>query len=89
MTVCSTANAAAGVTRIPPAQVGRLFLPFQRLGAERAQHRDGHGLGLAIVRAIADAHGASLTATARQEGGLDVAVIFPPAGLIDHSGRTS
>jgi signal transduction histidine kinase len=37
----------------------------------------GHGLGLAIVRAIAGAHGATLTAAARPEGGLDVAVSFP------------
>jgi signal transduction histidine kinase len=62
---------------VPPGEVGRLFLPFQRLDAERARHRDGHGLGLAIVRAIADAHGASLSATARLDGGLDVAVTFP------------
>jgi K+-sensing histidine kinase KdpD len=38
---------------------------------------DGHGLGLAIVRAIAGAHGATLAATARTEGGLDVVVSFP------------
>jgi signal transduction histidine kinase len=53
------------------------------MGAERASRQAGHGLGLglAIVRAIADAHGASLTATARPGGGLEVAVIFPQAGL--------
>ena len=64
---------------VPPAEVGRLFLPFQRVDAERARHRAGHGLGLglAIVCAIADAHGASLTATARETGGLDITVIFP------------
>jgi signal transduction histidine kinase len=66
---------------IPPAELNRLFLPFQRLGAERASRQAGHGLGLAIVRAISDAHGASLTATARPDGGLEVAVIFPQAGL--------
>lgn len=62
---------------IPPADLSRLFLPFQRMGAERASLDAGHGLGLAIVRAIADAHGASLTATARQGGGLDITVTFP------------
>ena len=62
---------------VPPMEVGRLFLPFQRVDGERAHHRVGHGLGLAIVRAIADAHGASLTATARETGGLDITVIFP------------
>ena len=55
----------------------RLFQPFQRLGSDRTQHTGGHGLGLAIVRAIAGAHSAILTATARPEGGLDIEVSFP------------
>ena len=58
-------------------EVDRLFQPFQRLGSERIRHAGGRGLGLAIVRAIADAHGATLTARARPEGGLDVEVSFP------------
>ena len=62
---------------IPPGQVDRLFQPFQRLGTERVSHTLGNGLGLAIVRAIADAHGAALTANARSEGGLDIHVSFP------------
>ena len=62
---------------IPPAEVDRLFQPFQRLGAERIRHAGGHGLGLAIVRAIAGAHGAALAAHARPEGGLNVEVSFP------------
>src|SRR6266566_2165966 len=61
---------------IPPAEVDRLFQPFQRLGTERAGHADGTGLGLAIVRAIAGVHGATLTANARPEGGLDIQVSF-------------
>ena len=64
---------------IPPEQVDRLFQPFQRLGTERVQRSRGHGLGLAIVRAIADAHAASVTARVRQGGGLDIAVAFPAA----------
>jgi hypothetical protein len=35
-----------------------------------------HGLGLAIIRAIADARGAVLTANPRPGGGLDVLVRF-------------
>jgi len=54
-------------TVIPPGEVERLFQPFQQLGNERIRHTDGHGLGLAIVRAIADAHGATLTPRARPE----------------------
>jgi signal transduction histidine kinase len=69
-------------TLIPPDEVGRLFQPFQRLGAERIRHGGGHGLGLAIVRAIAGVHGATLTANARPEGGLDIEVSFPPPAKV-------
>ena len=43
---------------IPPDQVPRLFQPFQRSGADRTGTREGQGLGLSIVAAIAEAHGA-------------------------------
>lgn len=70
---------AAGNTGpvVPPAELDRLFQPFQRLGTQRVRHGDGYGLGLAIVRAVADAHGARVVATARPGGGLDVEVSFP------------
>lgn len=62
---------------ISPQQVGRLFEPFQRLG-ERTARSDGHrGLGLSIVRAIATAHGADITAHPRPGGGLSVEICFP------------
>ncbi len=61
---------------IPPAEVDRLFQPFQRLGTERVGRGGGNGLGLAIVRAIAGVHGATLTASAGPGGGLDIEVIF-------------
>jgi signal transduction histidine kinase len=62
---------------IAPEQLGRLFQPFGRAGAERIRSTGGHGLGLAIVQAIARAHGATLTPRAQPEGGLDVEVTFP------------
>jgi signal transduction histidine kinase len=62
---------------VAPAEVDRLFQPFQRLDGERIQHSGGYGLGLAIVRAIAGAHGTALTANARAGGGLDIEVSFP------------
>jgi signal transduction histidine kinase len=62
---------------IPPAEVDRLFQPFQRLDRRRTHYKDGHGLGLSIVRAIATAHGASVSAHPRPAGGLSVRVIFP------------
>lgn len=62
---------------VPPDEVERLFEPFQRLGGARLRHADGHGLGLAIVRAIATAHGATVTASPNPDGGLTVTVVFP------------
>ena len=68
---------------IPPEAVGRLFQPFLRLGGRRIHHDNGHGLGLSIVRAIAAAHGASITAHARRGGGLAIEVTFLPAASAD------
>jgi signal transduction histidine kinase len=59
---------------IPPDHLERLFQPFQQLGAQRIG--GGHGLGLAIIRAIARAHGATVVPRARPEGGLDIEVSF-------------
>jgi len=66
---------------IPPDQLSRLFQPFQRLDQGRGQPSSGPGglgLGLAIVSAIAAAHGADLRAVTRGAGGLTVEVVFPP-----------
>ncbi|MFD7556518.1 sensor histidine kinase [Streptomyces sp. NPDC059835] len=64
---------------VPPEAVGRLFQPFQRLGATRAARAEGLGLGLSIVQAIAHAHDADLTTSTRPGGGLSVTVAFPTA----------
>ncbi len=64
---------------VPPEEIDRLFQPFERLGAARTRHNNGHGIGLSIVQAIAKAHGAELNAQARPEGGLTIAVSFPAA----------
>lgn len=42
---------------IPPAERERVFEPFFRGGPDTARTRDGAGLGLAIARAIVEAHG--------------------------------
>jgi signal transduction histidine kinase len=62
---------------IPPTELPRLFQPLQRLDPGRTSNPDGHGLGLSIVQAIADAHHATITARARPEGGLTIDVHFP------------
>jgi signal transduction histidine kinase len=63
---------------IPPAEVSRLFQPFQRLGPRRTRRDGGHGLGLAIVKTIATAHGAAITPQPRPGGGLAIDVTFLP-----------
>jgi HAMP domain-containing protein len=75
--VLSVAN---GGPDIPPGEIGRLLQPFQRLATARISDGDGHGLGLAIVRAIATAHGGTLTARARPGGGMHVQVRIPASG---------
>jgi signal transduction histidine kinase len=57
-----------------------LFEPFRRGGRERTGAR-GSGLGLSIVRAVTDAHGGTVCARARnQGGGLEIEVVLPAAG---------
>ncbi|QFY43826.1 sensor histidine kinase KdpD [Candidatus Methylospira mobilis] len=52
---------------LPPGQENRLFEKFARAKHEAAQ--SGVGLGLAICRAIAEAHGGTMTANNRPNGG--------------------
>jgi signal transduction histidine kinase len=63
---------------VPAAEIDRLFQPFQRIDRRRAHYGEGHGLGLSIVRAIAAAHDATVTARPRPGGGLSVEIAFPP-----------
>jgi signal transduction histidine kinase len=58
---------------IPTGELARLFQPFQRFSSGAG----GVGLGLAIVRAIAGAHDATVNARARIGGGLRIDVAFP------------
>jgi signal transduction histidine kinase len=72
---------------IPPAELDRIFQPFQRLDRRRANYQDGHGLGLSIVRAIAAAHDATVTARPLPDGGLSVRVRFPRPALTGVTGN--
>ncbi|MDQ0942047.1 cell wall metabolism sensor histidine kinase WalK [Streptomyces sp. V1I1] len=58
--------------------VPALFEPFRR-GEGRDRMGPGAGLGLSIVRSIADAHGGTVTAEPGPEGGLAVTVTLPVA----------
>ncbi|MFC3456307.1 sensor histidine kinase [Amycolatopsis speibonae] len=78
-TTCALEIANGGTT-VDDAEADQLFEPFRRLCFDRADPPPGSGLGLSVVRAIADAHGGSATARPRPEGGgLDVQVVLPSA----------
>ncbi|PJJ70814.1 signal transduction histidine kinase [Diaminobutyricimonas aerilata] len=62
---------------VAPYDVPALFEPFRRLGADRVASAAGAGLGLSIVKAIAEAHGGEVVARARPAGGLTVEVALP------------
>jgi signal transduction histidine kinase len=74
---------------VPPYELDDIFEPFRRLQGDRIRSARGAGLGLSIVRAIVDAHGGTVTATSRPEGGLRVTVRLPSpsAPMADHSAR--
>ncbi|MEO6395681.1 MAG: ATP-binding protein [Devosia sp.] len=69
---------------VPAHEVSGLFEPFRRLaknerlaGAARGVTIRGAGLGLSIVRSVAQAHGGEIEATARDGGGLSIRIRFP------------
>jgi signal transduction histidine kinase len=72
--VLSVANTGPPV---PRAAMPQLFEPFNRAGRGREPAARGAGLGLSIVAAIARAHGGSVAARPRPDGGLELAVALP------------
>lgn len=64
---------ANGGPRIDPDDARALGEPFRRLD----RGSGGFGLGLSIVRSVAEAHGGTAKVIAREEGGLEVLVTLP------------
>ncbi len=62
---------------VPPYEVEGLFKPFRRLGADRMVGAQGAGLGLSIVRSVAEAHSGTVQASPRDGGGLKIVVSLP------------
>lgn len=62
---------------ISPEDVERLFERFYRPDRSRSRSTGGFGLGLSIVKAVAEAHGGTVSAEAPPEGGLVVTVRLP------------
>jgi two-component system OmpR family sensor kinase len=61
---------------VPDAEQERIFEPFQRGAGAHRRYR-GAGLGLAIVRAVAEAHGGRVELSARAGEGARFAIAIP------------
>ena len=62
---------------IPKEAIDRIFEPFFRVDKSRSKKQGGSGLGLALVKAIADAHGAAITVDSEPGKGTTVSVTLP------------
>jgi len=64
---------------IPEEELEEVFAPFHRLETSRSLETGGHGLGLAIARAIVRGHGGDIRLENRAEGGLKASILIPLA----------
>ncbi|MFT4254426.1 MAG: ATP-binding protein, partial [Caulobacter sp.] len=71
---------------LPQAALARIVEPFERGEASRNREAGGAGLGLAIVQALARAHGGRLVLANRAGGGLEAAVLLPLAKTAREAG---
>nr|WP_093026690.1 ATP-binding protein [Ruegeria marina] len=74
---------------IPDEELEEVFAPFHRLEASRSLETGGHGLGLAIARAIVRGHGGDIRLENRPEGGLKASIFIPldEDGAVDDGRR--
>lgn len=62
---------------IPPEDLARLFEPFFRTQAAESAHKSGWGLGLTVVRGIAEAHGGRVEVRSHDSDGVTFSIILP------------
>jgi two-component system sensor histidine kinase KdpD len=62
---------------IPEGESEKLFEKFYRVPAQRERAQSGVGLGLAICRAIVQAHGGRIEARNRPDGGAVISFRLP------------
>jgi signal transduction histidine kinase len=82
--VCLGATAEAYIVKvedsgpgIPEAEQARVFEPFVRLESSRSAETGGTGLGLTLVKAIAEGHGGNITLENAPDRGLRAALRLP------------
>jgi len=62
---------------IPAADLDRLGHPFEQVNGDPMLAKTGSGLGLALVRALTEKHGGTLTITSEEGVGTEVRASFP------------
>lgn len=83
---CSVSVDAAGMTfavtdtgiGIPAEDLERVVEPFGQVDNSLSRRQEGTGLGLALVKVMAELHGGTLRLTSEMGSGTTVAVILPP-----------
>jgi signal transduction histidine kinase len=77
----SVADTGSG---IPPAVQDRVFERFYRVDGDRNRRTGGAGLGLSLVRAVAEAHGGRVAVTGNGGGGSEFTIVIPavPNGAV-------
>jgi two-component system OmpR family sensor kinase len=71
---------------IPPAEIGQVFDRFTRVGTGRSRDSGGFGLGLAVVKAIAEAHHGSVQVRSTVGVGSEFELVLPASN--GHLGLT-
>ena len=64
---------------VPPSELEAIFQPFFR--SKTGKNNSGYGLGLAITQRVIQAHGGTVTAANRAEGGLAVTITLPALNI--------
>jgi len=82
---CDGENVILAVTDsgpgIPAAEIGRIFGRFTRVDPGRSRQAGGFGLGLAVVKAIAEAHGGSVEVRSTLGRGSVFELILPSTAV--------
>jgi len=69
---------------VPEDQRGRIWEPYFRMATHRESSVAGSGIGLSVVRQVAEAHGADLSVEVGQRGGarfqLDIPILSSVTG---------
>ncbi len=67
---------------IPPDEVEQVLSPFGQGAIARQRAEDGAGLGLPIVKGLAELHGARMSIRSKMRLGTEVAITFPPERVV-------